>query len=96
MLRPQDDLILKIFTKIIEIIAVTRNPDNQITVKLGVPLCFPERFSIHNIELDMMAVQRKITVDQCSKTIIALFILKELRCKLLVKKGASRTQVINF
>jgi hypothetical protein len=77
--RAADYLILKILTQIIEIIAVSGNPNDKVTVHLWILLGIPECFSADNIELDMVTVKTEIASDKGSKFLVTAFILKEFR-----------------
>ena len=64
MFRPANDLILKIFAQVPEIITVASYPYDQIGMLLRMPLCLPESFRRHDIELYMVAVHPEIAADQ--------------------------------
>ena len=55
-----DDLILKCLVKISEMITVTCNTNDQITVFIRVILCIDQSLPVYDIELDMMSVQIKV------------------------------------
>jgi len=96
MLRPEDYLILKIFTQVVEIIAVPCHPDNKITVQLRVFLRFPQGGSIDHIELYMVPVKCKITADQRCEAFVALLVFEKLRSEFLIQQCSTRPQVIDF
>jgi D-arabinose 5-phosphate isomerase GutQ len=94
MLRPHNYLILQILSQVVEIIAVTSHPYNQIAIQFRVLLRFPESSSIDNIKLDMMPVKSKIAADQGCQTIVALLILKKLRREFLIQQCTSSPEVV--
>lgn len=67
MLRAPDDLILQILSQVVEVIAVTRHPHDQVLVLLGEFLCIPQGVGIDHVELDMMAVHPEIAADQLDR-----------------------------
>jgi len=64
MFGPEDDLILKILSQIVEVVAVSCHPDYQIPVQFGMLLCIAKCFGIYHIELNVMAVETEIASDQ--------------------------------
>ena len=58
--RSRDNLILQFAAQIAEIVAVARNPHNQIAVLLRVRLCLPQRILINNVELHMMSIHPEV------------------------------------
>ena len=79
MLRTPDYLILKVFSQVIEIIAVACDAYNQIAVKLGMLLSITERFGIDHIELNVVPVKAEIAPYQRCQILIASLVLEELR-----------------
>ena len=77
MLSPSDNLILKIFTQVIEIVAVPGYPYNKVPVKLRVLLGIFQGVGTHNIELNVVAIQTEIAADQSRKVVIAFLIFKK-------------------
>jgi len=74
-----DDLILKILAQVIEVIAVSCNANNQVTVLFRMLLRIAKRFGADNVKLYMVPVEAEIASYQCRKFLIALLILKKLR-----------------
>jgi len=63
MFCSSNNLILKIFSQIIEIITVPCNTDDQVRILFGILLGLPQCICSDNIELDMVAVPFKIAVS---------------------------------
>ena len=91
-----DDLVLKIFSQVVEIVAVPRHANYQVTVQFRMFLCLPQCLCTYNIELDMVSVEAEVAPYKSSEFTVALLIFEELRGELLVEKCASRFQVINL
>jgi hypothetical protein len=64
MFGTKDDFFLKIFSQVIEVIAVPRNTDNQVAVIFRMFFGIPEHVGIYDIELDVMPVHPEIAPDQ--------------------------------
>ena len=96
MFGTTDDLVLEVFTQVIEVITVACHTHYQVTVKLWVLLGITQGIGIYHIELYVMAVKAEIAADECSELVIAVFVLKKLRGELLVQEGAACPQVVNF
>ena len=64
MFRPANYFVLKVGAKVVEIVAVTGNADNQVAVFLRMFLCIAKRFCRHHIELNMMPVEAEIAADK--------------------------------
>ncbi len=60
MLGAPDDLLLQLRTQVIEVVAITYYPHNQVLVFLRMFLCIPEGVGPHHIKLDMMPVHANI------------------------------------
>ena len=84
MLSTPDNLILQFLSKVIEIIAVTGNTNDQVLVFFGMLLCIPQGFGCNYIELDMVAIHFKIRPDQILQGCDAFLILEYLWSKFLV------------
>ena len=85
-----DDLILKCFVKISEMITVTGHTNDQITVFIRVILCIDQSLPVYDIELDMMSVQIKVRANQICHLFQPVFACHNGRCKFLVQKCSSR------
>lgn len=60
MLCSSDDFLLKIFAKIVEVIAVASNADYKVTVIFGMFLCLPQGSCVNNVELDVVSIHPEI------------------------------------
>ena len=63
-----NDLILKRFIQIAEIIAVSRHAHDQIPVLLRIFLGRTQGVPVHHVELDVMAVHIEVGADQIRHT----------------------------
>ena len=79
MFGPSDDLVLKILSQVIEIIAVTCHADNEVTVQLRVFLRLTECPGIDHVELYVVTVKAEVTSYQCCQLLVASFIFEKLR-----------------
>ena len=82
MFSPFDYLILKILSKIIEIIAVTCHTDYQVSVPFRMLLCILQSFRINYIKLYMMTIETEIAADQSCQLFITIFIFKRMMEKI--------------
>ena len=96
MFCSSDYFVLKVLPQIIEIITVTGNAYNKVTVHFRILLGMPESFSANNIELNMMTIKTEIASYESSKLRIALFIVKEIRREFLVQKCTAGAQMVNL
>ncbi len=64
LLGAPDDFVLQRFAKVVEIIAVAGNTDDEVAVFFRMLLRIAKRIGRHNVELDMMTVHPEIAPDQ--------------------------------
>jgi len=92
---PPDNFILEILTQVIEVIAVSCHPDDQIAVQFRMFLGFTQCFGINYVELYMVTIEAEITPYQSRKVPVTVFIFKKLRREFLVQQSASCTKMID-
>src|SRR5208282_2941665 len=85
-----DDFVLKGLGQVAEVIAVARNPDDQIAMLLRMQLCFTKSGRVHNVELDVMAAELEIGAHQMSEVIDAILALHDRGGEFLIEQGAAR------
>jgi len=76
--RPGDDLLLKVFPDVHEIVAVAGDANDQVPVFFGVFLGVPESPGIHHIELDVVGIVTEIGPDEPSEFLDAVITFKDL------------------
>lgn len=81
---PPDDLVLKVFSQVVEVIAVTGNPHNEVTVFFGEFLGIFQGCSGDHIKLDMMAVHAEVRPDEVAQFCNAVFTIEEGRREFLI------------
>ena len=59
-----DDFVLQGFVQVVEVIAVAGDADDEVFVLFRVALGIEERFSIDDVELDVMTVHGKVRPNQ--------------------------------
>ena len=91
-----DDLLLQVLTKIVEIIAVPCNPDNQVAIVFRVFLRITQGFGIDHVELDVVPVHAEITPDKLRNFPDCLVIIKKGRSKFLIQQSASGPKMVYF
>lgn len=64
LFSPTNDLFLKVSAKIVEIITISGDPNDQIPVIFGMHLCVPKNVSRNHIKLNMVTIQSKIATDK--------------------------------
>ena len=85
-----------IFVQINEIVAVSRNAHQQISILIRGLLGLAERVGIDYVELNMVAVELEIGADEAGEVIDALFTLKDAREESLVQQGAAGFELIHL
>ena len=96
MFSPGNDLVLQSGGEIAEIIAVARNPHDQVPILLRVLLSRAESFRGDHIELDMMPVQLEVRTHQVCQPVDSFFALEQLPRELLVQQSAAGAGVVHF
>ena len=84
MLTSFDNFVLQIFAQIIEVVAVTGYPYNQVAIHLRMLLRVAKRIGIHHIKLNMVTIEPEITPHQRRYLTDGLFIIEETGGKFLV------------
>ena len=72
-----DDLVLQVFSQVVEVIAVTGNPDNEVTVFFRMFLGILKGCCRNHIKLDVMAVHAEISPDEVAQFCHAVFAVEE-------------------
>ena len=72
-----DDLLLQLRAQVIEIVAVSGHPHNQVLVFFRMFLGIPQGIGRDHIELDMVSIHPEIAADQLGHLSNASLILKK-------------------
>jgi len=61
-----DDLVLKFFAEIVEVVTIAGNPHNQVFVVFRLLLGGQQRTAVDDIKLDVMTIQTEVGADKRS------------------------------
>jgi hypothetical protein len=87
---PRDDLVLQVAAEVDEVVAVARDPHEQVAVVLGVRLRVAQHRVVDHVELDVVAVQPEVAADQVQQLLEAGVASQHLRQEALVEERAAR------
>ena len=72
-----DDLVLQFLGQITEVVAVAGHAHDQIAIRIGFGLGFPQRLGADHIELHVVAFQAKVAAHQVRQFVDAVFIRQQ-------------------
>jgi quercetin dioxygenase-like cupin family protein len=93
---PVDDLLLVVGVQVHEVVAVAGHAHQQVAVLLGTGLGLAQRGAVHDVELDVVAVETEIGPDEPDELVQVLFTGQDIGQQPLVEQGAARFELVHL